>query len=111
MPSDRGFNHAARRTSTLAPRPATPNTRHERTSLRRYPAHLVAEVEVESSFTGAGNQALGVLVAFISGSTWPVGVAAVLDAQNDDLAWVLVDPVEHPVGPSPRRVDTCQIAA
>lgn len=35
--------------------------------LRRYPAHLVAEVEVESSFADAGNQAFGVLVAFISG--------------------------------------------
>lgn len=35
--------------------------------LRRYPAHLVAEVEVESSFTDAGNQAFRVLVAFISG--------------------------------------------
>ena len=35
--------------------------------LRRYPAHLVAEVEVEGSFADAGNQAFRVLVAFISG--------------------------------------------
>lgn len=35
--------------------------------LRRYPAHLVAEVEVDSSFTDAGNRAFGVLAAFISG--------------------------------------------
>lgn len=35
--------------------------------LRRYPAHLVAEVEVDGSFTAAGNNAFGVLVAFISG--------------------------------------------
>lgn len=35
--------------------------------LRRYPAHLVAEVEVTSSFTDAANEAFGVLVAFISG--------------------------------------------
>ncbi|HEY3407097.1 MAG TPA: heme-binding protein [Propionicimonas sp.] len=35
--------------------------------LRRYAAHLVAEVEVDASFTDAGNQAFGVLVAFISG--------------------------------------------
>lgn len=35
--------------------------------LRRYPAHLVAEVEVEASFTQAGNRAFTVLAAFISG--------------------------------------------
>jgi hypothetical protein len=35
--------------------------------LRRYAAHLVAEVEVDASFTDAGNRAFGVLVAFISG--------------------------------------------
>jgi hypothetical protein len=35
--------------------------------LRRYPAHLVAEVEVENSFSDAGNQAFGVLAGFISG--------------------------------------------
>lgn len=35
--------------------------------LRRYAAHLVAEVEVDASFTDAGSQAFGVLVAFISG--------------------------------------------
>lgn len=35
--------------------------------LRRYPAHLLAEVEVVSSFTDAGNRAFRVLVAFISG--------------------------------------------
>jgi SOUL heme-binding protein len=42
-------------------------TRFPGFELRRYPAHLVAEVEVDSSFTDAGNQAFGVLVAFISG--------------------------------------------
>lgn len=35
--------------------------------VRHYPAHLVAEVEVDSSFTRAGNEAFGVLAAFISG--------------------------------------------
>ena len=35
--------------------------------LRRYPTHLVAEVEVRAPFTNAGNDAFGVLVAFISG--------------------------------------------
>jgi hypothetical protein len=42
-------------------------TRFPRFEVRRYPTHLVAEVEVDSSFTGAGNRAFGVLVAFISG--------------------------------------------
>lgn len=35
--------------------------------LRRYPAHLVAEVEVDSSFTEAGNRAFRVLAGYISG--------------------------------------------
>lgn len=35
--------------------------------MRRYAAHLVAEVEVESSFADAGNRAFRVLAAFISG--------------------------------------------
>ena len=35
--------------------------------LRRYAAHLVAEVEVESSFADAGSRAFRVLAAFISG--------------------------------------------
>lgn len=35
--------------------------------LRRYPAHLIAEVEVGGSFTDAGNRAFGLLVGFISG--------------------------------------------
>lgn len=35
--------------------------------LRRYPAHLVAEVEVDGSFEGAGNAAFRHLVAYIRG--------------------------------------------
>ena len=35
--------------------------------LRRYPAHLVAEVEVNGSFEGAGNTAFRPLVAYIRG--------------------------------------------
>jgi len=35
--------------------------------VRRYAAHLVAEVEVDASFADAGNKAFGILVAFISG--------------------------------------------
>ena len=42
-------------------------TRFPHFEVRRYPAHLVAEVEVDASFTRAGNDAFGVLVAFISG--------------------------------------------
>ena len=42
-------------------------TRFPGFELRRYPEHLVAEVEVDSSFSDAGNQAFGLLVAFISG--------------------------------------------
>lgn len=44
--------------------------------LRRYPAHLVAEVEVESSFAEAGNQAFRVLAAFISGRNSSRGTVA-----------------------------------
>lgn len=35
--------------------------------LRRYPTHLIAEVEVTSSFSAAGNVAFGMLVGYISG--------------------------------------------
>lgn len=44
--------------------------------LRRYPAHLVAEVEVDGSFTDAGNRAFGVLVGFISGRNSTQGKVA-----------------------------------
>ena len=44
--------------------------------LRRYPSHLVAEVEVTSSFTDAGNDAVRVLVAFISGRNTARGKVA-----------------------------------
>ncbi len=35
--------------------------------LRRYPAHVVAEVSVRGSFEGAGNRAFGALFGYISG--------------------------------------------
>lgn len=41
--------------------------------VRRYPAHLVAEVEVESSFTEAGNRAFRILAGFISGRNTSAG--------------------------------------
>lgn len=40
---------------------------HPGFELRRYPAHLIAEVEVDGSFIDAGNRAFGVLVGYISG--------------------------------------------
>lgn len=43
---------------------------------RRYPAHLVAEVEVSGSFADAGNRAFGVLVAYISGRNSTSGKVA-----------------------------------
>lgn len=44
--------------------------------LRRYPAHLMAEVEVEGSFAEAGNRAFGLLVGFISGRNTTRGKVA-----------------------------------
>lgn len=35
--------------------------------IRRYPVHLVAEVEVDASFSDAGTRAFGMLVSYISG--------------------------------------------
>ena len=41
---------------------------HEGFELRRYPAHLVAEVEVEGSFEDAGNRAFRSLFRYITGN-------------------------------------------
>ena len=43
-------------------------TRYPGFELRLYPAHLVAEVDVEGSFADAGNRAFGLLAGFISGA-------------------------------------------
>lgn len=55
--------------------------------LRRYPAHVVAEVEVEGSFEGAGNTAFGPLVGYIRGhnraSTSLAMTAPVLQRRDD----------------------------
>ncbi len=40
---------------------------HRSFEVRRYPAHLVAEVEVTGSFDGAGNTAFSALFGYISG--------------------------------------------
>ncbi|MDA8437387.1 MAG: heme-binding protein [Propionibacterium sp.] len=42
-------------------------TRFPGFELRRYPAHLVAEVEVPGSFTDTGKRAFGTVVGFASG--------------------------------------------
>jgi hypothetical protein len=44
--------------------------------VRRYPAHLIAEVEVVSSFSEAGNQGFGVLIGYISGRNSARGTIA-----------------------------------
>lgn len=44
--------------------------------LRRYPVHLVAEVEVQGLFADAGNQAFRMLAGFISGSNSTQGKVA-----------------------------------
>lgn len=49
---------------------------HDGFELRRYPAHLAAEVEVDGAFADAGNRAFGVLVAFISGRNTTRGKVA-----------------------------------
>jgi hypothetical protein len=41
--------------------------RHPAFELRRYPAHLVAEVEVDGPFEKAGNEAFRPLAAYIGG--------------------------------------------
>jgi hypothetical protein len=40
-------------------------------------------------------------VGLLRRSPWPVDVAAVLDGEDDDLSWVLADPIEHAVGAAP----------
>ncbi|MCG6568452.1 SOUL family heme-binding protein [Tessaracoccus sp. Y36] len=75
---------------------------------RRYPAHLVAEVEVEASFTRAGNEAFGVLVAFISGRNSTRGkvtmTAPVLQEQAPTKIAMTSPVVQQPGAESGRHV-------
>lgn len=74
--------------------------------MRRYPAHLVAEVEVDSSFTDAGNQAFGILVAFISGrnSTWgKVSMTAPVLQEQASTRIAMTSPVVQESGGRPGR--------
>lgn len=70
--------------------------------LRRYPAHLVAEVEVDASFTDAGNRAFGVLVAFISGRNSTRGkvamTAPVVQEQSSTRIAMTSPVVQEPAG-------------
>lgn len=44
-------------------------------------------------------------------SVTSVGIAAVFDAEDDDLAVLFVDPVQNPIGAAPRRVDIREFAS
>ncbi|AQP44649.1 SOUL family heme-binding protein [Tessaracoccus flavus] len=76
--------------------------------VRRYPAHLVAEVGVDASFTRAGNEAFGVLVAYISGRNSTRGkvamTAPVLQEQASAAIEMTSPVVQQPGGKSGRHV-------
>ena len=74
--------------------------------LRRYPTNLVAEVEVDATFTDAGNRAFGLLVAFISGQNSTRGkvsmTAPVLQEQSSTRI-EMTSPVVQQSGGQPGR--------
>ncbi len=74
--------------------------------LRRYPAHLVAEVEVDSSFTDAGNRAFGLLAAFISGrnsARGKVAMTAPVLQEQASTRIAMTSPVVQESGGQPGR--------
>ena len=74
--------------------------------LRRYPGHLVAEVEVASSFTDAGSEAFRILVAFISGrNTARAKVAMTAPVLQEQAATriAMTSPVVQESGGQPGR--------
>lgn len=74
--------------------------------LRRYPEHLVAEVEVDSSFTDAGNRAFRVLVAFISGRNstgGKVAMTAPVLQEETSTRIAMTSPVIQEAGRQPGR--------
>lgn len=74
--------------------------------VRRYPTHLVAEVEVDSSFTDAGNQAFGVLVGYISGRNSTRGKVAMTAPVVQEQSSTTIDmtsPVVQESGTEPGR--------
>lgn len=76
--------------------------------VRRYPAHLLAEVEVDASFTRAGNEAFGVLVGYISGRNSTRGkvamTAPVLQQQASTTIEMTSPVVQQPIGESGRYI-------
>ena len=76
--------------------------------VRRYPAHLVAEGEVDGSFTGAGNEAFGSLVAYISGRNQGRGkiamTAPVLQERAPTTIEMTAPVVQQPSDESGRHV-------
>lgn len=83
-------------------------TRYPGFELRRYPAHLVAEVDVEGSFADAGNRAFGVLVAFISGRNATRGkvamTAPVLQEEASTRVAMTAPVIQEPAGQPGRHV-------
>lgn len=74
--------------------------------LRRYPAHLVAEIEVDSSFTDAGNRAFGVLAGFISGrnsAQGKVAMTAPVVQEQASSRIAMTSPVVQAPGGDPGR--------
>ena len=72
--------------------------------VRRYPTHLVAEVEVDSSFTDAGNRAFGVLVGFISGRNSSRGkIAMTAPVVQEPTKIAMTAPVIQEPGVDPGR--------
>ncbi|MEP7161812.1 MAG: heme-binding protein [Dermatophilaceae bacterium] len=72
--------------------------------VRRYAAHLVAEVEVDSSFTEAGNRAFRVLAAFISGRNSSQGkVAMTAPVVQEQATIAMTSPVVQEAGVEPGR--------
>lgn len=74
--------------------------------VRRYAAHLVAEVEVDSSFTKAGNQAFGVLAAFIGGrnsTRGKVTMTAPVVQEQASTPIAMTSPVVQASGADPAR--------
>lgn len=74
--------------------------------LRRYPAHLMAEVEVAGSFTDAGNRAFGVLAGFIGGRNSRAAKVAMTAPVVQEVASTriaMTAPVVQEPGSGPRR--------
>lgn len=77
-----------------------------RFELRRYPAHLVAEVEVNGSFADAGNKAFGILAGYISGrnsARGKVAMTAPVVQEQASTKIAMTSPVVQESGPRSGR--------